>query len=158
MKKSVIIGVSFGITSGIITALGLMVGMAFATNSKILVIGSLLTIAVADSLSDSLGIHISEEADKSTTTRGVWESTIATFLAKFLFTMTFIIPIYFLNLKFAVLVNIIWGLIVLCFLSFFVAKESREKPFDAIFEHLFIAVIVLVATYFIGGFISTSFV
>jgi hypothetical protein len=59
MKHLKKIGLSFGLTSGLITTLGLMIGLNSGTNSKLVVIGGILTIAVADSLSDSLGIHIS---------------------------------------------------------------------------------------------------
>jgi len=54
---------SFGLTSGIITTLGLIVGLHSGTHSKLAVIGGILTIAMADALSDALGIHVSEESE-----------------------------------------------------------------------------------------------
>ena len=54
MKHSLKVGFSFGLTSGIITTLGLMVGLHSGTNSKIAVIGGVLTIAIADAFSDAL--------------------------------------------------------------------------------------------------------
>ena len=59
MEHSLKVGFSFGITSGIITTLGLMVGLNSSTNSKVAVIGGILIIAIADAFSDALGIHIS---------------------------------------------------------------------------------------------------
>jgi len=67
MKKSLKTGISFGLTSGTITTLGLMIGLNSGTNSRGIIIGGILTIAIADSLSDALGIHISEEADHTRT-------------------------------------------------------------------------------------------
>ena len=67
MKKSLKTGISFGLTSGTITTLGLMIGLNSGTNSRGIVIGGILTIAIADSFSDALGIHISEEADHTRT-------------------------------------------------------------------------------------------
>ena len=61
-KHSLRIGFSFGLTSGIITTLGLMVGLHAGTHSRLAVIGGILTIAIADAFSDALGIHISEES------------------------------------------------------------------------------------------------
>jgi len=58
------IGFSFGLTSGVITALGLMVGLNAGTHSRLAVIGGILTLAIADSFSDALGIHFSEEFPK----------------------------------------------------------------------------------------------
>ena len=62
MKDSLRTGISFGLTSGIITTLGLMVGLHSGTHSRVIVIGGILTIAIADAFSDALGIHISEES------------------------------------------------------------------------------------------------
>lgn len=57
-------GLSFGLTSGVITTLGLIVGLHAGTHSRMVVIGGILTVAVSDAMSDALGIHISEEAKK----------------------------------------------------------------------------------------------
>ena len=53
MKHSLKVGISFGMTSGIITTLGLMVGLHSGTNSKLAVIGGLFTIAIADAFPDA---------------------------------------------------------------------------------------------------------
>ncbi len=157
MKQSLKIGVCFGITSGIITTLGLMVGLSSGTNSRMVVIGGILMIAIADAFSDSLGIHISEESDKTKTEKEIWESTISTFLAKFLFALTFLIPVLFFSLMTAVLVNIIWGLFVLSLLSYVIAKEQNKSKIKAILEHLGIAIVVIVITYYVGEWIAKVF-
>ena len=80
MKISIRKGVGFGLTSGIITTLGLIVGLNAGTHSKIVVIAGILTIAIADAFSDSMGIHISEESGhKNKSSKEIWESTISTF-------------------------------------------------------------------------------
>ncbi|MFN3301827.1 MAG: VIT1/CCC1 transporter family protein, partial [Patescibacteria group bacterium] len=89
MNHSLKIGFSFGLTSGVITTLGLIVGLHAGTHSKIVVLGGILTIAIADAFSDALGIHISEESEVKHNLKEIWQSTISTFLAKFLFTLTF---------------------------------------------------------------------
>src|SRR4030042_5795826 len=98
MNPSLKTGLSFGLTSGIITTLGLMVGLHSGTNSKIAVIGGVLTIAVADAFSDALGIHISEEAENKYVAKEIWEATLSTFFSKFIFALTFIVPIILLDL------------------------------------------------------------
>jgi len=65
------VGFSFGLTSGIITTLGLMVGLNAGTHSKLVVIGGILTIAIADAFSDALAIHISEESENRHTAKQV---------------------------------------------------------------------------------------
>ena len=78
------VGVSFGLTSGVITTLGLLAGLAAGTQSRLAVIGGVATIALADALSDALGIHLSEEAENVHTAGEVWAATISTALAKLL--------------------------------------------------------------------------
>ena len=85
MKNSIFKGFCFGLTSGIITTLGMMVGLGSGTGSKLVVLGGVLSIAIADSFSDALGIHISEESDKNKTEKDVWIATFATFFSKLIF-------------------------------------------------------------------------
>ena len=85
MKHSLKVGFSFGLTSGIITTLGLMVGLNSGTRSKLVIIGGVLTIAIADAFSDALGIHISEESENRHSGKEIWEATMSTFLSKFIF-------------------------------------------------------------------------
>ena len=156
MKKSLKTGFCFGLTSGIITTLGLMVGLNSGTGSKLAVIGGILTIAVADAFSDALGIHISEEAENAHSTREVWESTIFTFASKFLVATTFIVPVLLFDLTMAVVVSLIWGFVVLGILSVFLAKEQEKKPWKVVAEHLLILVVVVVATDLVGSWIGAA--
>jgi len=157
MKHSLKVGFSFGLTSAIITTLGLMVGLYSGTHSKLVVIGGILTIAIADAFSDALGIHISEESENKHTTREVWESTISTFLTKFVFAMTFIIPVLLFPLTIAIIVSVVWGLSLLGIFSFFMAKEQKVKPWKVISEHLLIALIVVVITHYTGVWVGSTF-
>ncbi len=157
MRHSIKIGFSFGLTSGIITTLGLMVGLYSGTHLKLVVIGGILTIAIADAFSDALGIHISEESENKHTTREIWESTISTFLSKFIFALTFIIPVLLFKLSTAIIISGIWGLSVLGIFSFILAREQKVRPWRAIIEHLIIALAVIAITYYIGNWISATF-
>ncbi len=155
MKLSVRKGFSFGLTSGVITTLGLIVGLYSGTHSKLVIIGGILSIAIADAFSDSLGIHISEESEYIHKTKEIWESTFSTFLSKFVFASTFIIPVLLFSLNTAVIVSIIWGLSLIITLSFYIAKKEKVKPFKVIIEHLFIAVLVIIVTYYVGIWVAT---
>ena len=143
-------GLSFGLTSAIITTLGLMVGLHAGTKSKLVVISGILIIAIADAFSDALGIHISEESENKHTTIEIWESTIATFLSKFIFASTFIIPLLLFPLATAVIVSVLYGLFLLSLFSLYMAKEQGEKPWKVISEHLLIAVVVIILTHYVG--------
>jgi VIT1/CCC1 family predicted Fe2+/Mn2+ transporter len=157
-KHSMGIGISFGLTSAVITTLGLIVGLNSSTHLQATVLGGILIIAVADAFSDSLGIHISEEAEGVHTAREVWEATISTFLSKFVFAMTFAIPVLLLPLDTAIIADLVWGFFLLATFSYILAKRQNNNAFEVVSEHLITAVIVVAATYFIGNWINANFV
>jgi len=154
MKESIKPGLCFGLTSGTITTLGLMVGLAAGTSSRAAVIGGLLTIAIADALSDALGIHISEESKEAKSKNHVWEATFATFCTKFFYALTFVIPVMLFDLEKAVMVNIIWGILILSAMSFFIARSQDEKARHIVTEHVSIAILVVIITYRVGIIVS----
>ena len=154
ISNSLKTGFSFGLTSGIITTLGLMVGLNSGTHSKMVVIGGILTIAFADAFSDALGIHISQEAEAEHTALQIWQSTLSAFLAKLIFALTFVVPVLIFSLNAAVIVSAIWGLLLLAIFSYFVAKNEKISPTKVIMEHLLIAILVILVTNYIGGWIN----
>jgi VIT1/CCC1 family predicted Fe2+/Mn2+ transporter len=157
MKHSITTGLSFGLTSAVITTLGLMVGLHSGTHSKLVVLGGILTIAIADAFSDALGIHISEEAENKHTEKEIWESTIATFFFKFIFALTFAVPVLLFDLTIAIVISIIWGLSILAIISYKIAKAQKAKIWKVITEHLVIAIIVIAATHYVGKGIALLF-
>ena len=154
MKDALKKGFSFGLTSGVITTLGLMVGLESSTSSKLAVLGGIIAIAVADAFSDSLGMHISEESEMKHTAKEVWQSTIATFITKFVFAMTFAVPVLLFSLSTAVIVDIAWGLLLITLYSIHLARQEKIPAWKAVFEHVGIAVIVVIATHYLGHFIK----
>lgn len=157
LRESLRVGVTFGLTSAVITTVGLMVGLNASTGSRLAVIGGILTIAIADAFSDALGIHIAEESENYHTPKEIWLSTVFTFLAKFIFALTFVIPILIFPLPIALIINIIWGLSLLAALSWKIAKIQKEKPGKIIFEHLLVAAIVIASASIIGDWIAKTF-
>lgn len=154
MRPSLRTGLSFGLTSGVITTLGLMVGLHAGTHSRIVVLGGILTIAVADAMSDAMGIHLSEESKNSGPMHHVWESTVATFLAKLAIASTFVVPVLLLSLQAAMLAGILWGLFLLAGLSYFVARAQAIAPWKVIGEHLLIAICVVMLSHVVGDWVQ----
>jgi VIT1/CCC1 family predicted Fe2+/Mn2+ transporter len=150
-------GLFFGATSGVITTIGLIVGLNSGTRSITAVLGGILVIAVADAMSDALGIHLAEEADPNTDHGHVWAATIMTFLTKFVFSISFAVPLLLLPLTTAVAVSVVWGLLVIVILSYFLAKSQNESPLYIIGEHLGIAILVLVLSHYIGVWVAATF-
>ena len=151
------VGISFGLTSGVITTLGLMSGLNASTGSRTIVIGGILTIAVADAFSDALGIHMSEEAESVHTPRQIWSASLATFFTKLLTALSFLVPVLLLPLKTAIFASIGWGLLILIIFSYLLAKEQKRAPLGVILEHLAVALTVLVLTNWFGNLIAKHF-
>jgi VIT1/CCC1 family predicted Fe2+/Mn2+ transporter len=134
-----------------------MVGLHSFSGSKLVIIGGILTIAIADAFSDALGIHVSEEAESVHSSKEIWESTVATFLAKFLFALTFMIPILVFDLSTAIIVSVVWGLCMLAVISYAIAKDEPGSTWKVIVEHLAIALIVVVVIHYIDDWISETY-
>ncbi|MEM2122662.1 MAG: hypothetical protein QXE79_03400 [Candidatus Bathyarchaeia archaeon] len=147
-------GIGFGLTSGIITTLGLIVGLHSGTHSRPVIIGGVLVIAVADALSDSMAMHISEESEASHSIKEVWESAFYTFTSKLLFALTFLIPILLLHLASAILASIGWGLFLITLFSVYIARKTKVKAYKVILEHLIIAIAVVLATHYVGDLVA----
>lgn len=157
LDHSVRVGISFGLTSGVITTLGLLVGLSAGTSSRLAVLGGIFTIAFADSMSDALGIHVAEESEGVHTQREIWAATVATFVAKLLTSATFAIPVMLLDLQVAVVVAIVWGATALTLLSLDLARRQHVNPRPLIVEHLGVAALVVVAAHFVGLAVSAFF-
>lgn len=156
-NQSLRTGLSFGMTSGVITTLGLIAGLHSGTHSRSVVIGAILVIAVADAFSDSLGIHLSEEAENVHTDRQVWISTVATFFSKFAITLSFLVPVLTIAFPQALLVSAAWGLAIIVALSWSIAKVTRKKPLAVIAEHVVIATVVVGLSHIVGDWVGQRF-
>ena len=155
MEHSIKTGLSFGLTSGVITTVGLMVGLHSGTHSEVVVIGGVVTIAIADAFSDALGIHVSEESENVHTGKEIWTATFATFAAKFLCALSFLVPLLIWDLSTAVWIGAAWGAFLLGVFSYWIALTQKRKPLPVVVEHLVIAAIVVVITHALGTWVST---
>lgn len=157
MRTSVKKGFSFGLTSSVLTTLGLIIGLYVATHSKTVVIAGIIIISLADAISSSFGIRVSEAYEAKHPFWEVWESTISILLSKFVFSISFIIPILFFTLSTSVVISVIWGLLLTCLFSYFMSKKQKRKPAKLIIEHLIVAIIVIIITYYLGKFVTKFF-
>jgi len=156
MKHPFKTGISFGLTSGIITTLGLMTGLHSGSHSKMVVIGGILIIAIADAFSDALGIHISEESEDKHSHREIWEATISTFFSKFIISLSFVVALFALPLGAAVIVNIAWGVFLLIAFNIYLGSKQKTETWKVVGEHLLIAFVVIILAHYIGDFIRTA--
>lgn len=143
---------SFGATSGIITSLGLIMGLYTVPNAKLSIISSLLILALADNFSDTMGIHVYQDAENYTPAE-VWISTVTNFMARFLVSAFFILFFIIFPIKIAVAFSVFYGLLILAAVSYQIAINKKENPFKTILEHVSIAMIVIFASKFVGEWI-----
>jgi VIT1/CCC1 family predicted Fe2+/Mn2+ transporter len=157
MKRAFRIGFSFGLPSGVVTTLGLMVGLNSTTQSHFVVIGGILTIAIADSLSEAMGMHFAQESENTLSHEDVWKSTFFTFLAKFIFSFIFIFPVLILELNTAIIICVIIGIYLIFAISLIIARDRNDNPYIVIGSHLTITFIVIIIAHYLGILISNIF-
>ena len=135
----------------------MIIGFYFSTYSKAVIIGGILIIAVSDSMSDALGMHISEEFN-GRSARDVWIATGSTFFFKFVFAIVFVVWFFLFDVRNAVIFSVIWGALLMILFSYYLAKSQKVSALRVVFEHIFIMALVMIITYFVGVFIGNVFV
>ena len=145
-------GMGFGITTAVITLLGAIIGLYSATHSFGAVLGGIISIGIADSFSDALGIHVSGE--NNSRDRHKWTESITALLAKLILSLTFVIIFLTLSLNIAVYTSLVWGFLILIFYNYRLAKRQNQNPLNIISEHILIAVAVIILTYFLGHLVQ----
>ena len=153
------ISISFGLTTAVITSLGVMVGMHSATSSKLAVIAGIVVVAIADGLSDALSLHTSEEAEVENgnakhTPKELWVTTLFTFITIAGFSLTFVIPILLFPFRTAVIIAITWGILLLTLLNLYIAKIRKDSPVKTIFEHILLTLLVVTISYCVGSIVN----
>jgi vacuolar iron transporter family protein len=154
--KSDLTKYSFGGTSAIITNLALITGLNTAVNAKLSITGSLLVIALADNVSDTLGIHIYQESEGRKPFR-VWISTFTNFLARLFISLGFVLIITIFPLNIATVISIVYGLLVLSVISYIIAVNKKINPFQSVLEHVLIAIVIIFISKYLGGLIIGNF-
>ena len=145
---------SFGATSSITTSLSIIVGLDATAHPKVTIISALAVLAIADNISDSLGIHIYRESEKAHQTT---LHTYTNFFTRLVLTSIFAAIVFFLPNPVMVPVTIALGMIVLSALSYGIAVDQKINPVKEILKHLGIAFIAMIASHFVGQYISSYF-
>ncbi len=160
-SHELVTGVSFGITSGVITSLGMIVGLYSATYSRLAVIAGTITMAIADGLADGAGQHMSEEAEVENgkpkhSNKEVWLTTLFTFLAVCGSIMSFIPFFLIFSMETAIYWGIGWGVLLLIIFNILLAKNKKENPLALVTQHIALAAFVIVVSYLVGKLIGGS--
>ncbi|MFT4310914.1 MAG: hypothetical protein ACMXYC_04765 [Candidatus Woesearchaeota archaeon] len=152
MDESIRKGIAYGITSAVITTLGLFIGLSATQASKNILIGGVLSIAIADALSDAMGLHVAEESTKKH--NKIWYQTFAAFATKLLVGLTFIVPILLFPSHYAVIIGTLWGIFLMTVLSLYIAFLHNYSYLKTTGMHLLVLLCVIVCTHMVGTFIG----
>lgn len=140
----------FGISSATITTLGVIVGLNSATTSKLAIVGGIVALAISDSFAESWGIYSSKKAERGVLASAAFKNAIIDFLSMGIFTLSFAAPFLFLPIIQAVYLCILWGIILLIFVSFQTAFIQEESISKEIAKNLLLVSFVIILTYFVG--------
>jgi hypothetical protein len=146
--------VTFGGTAAIVTSMGLIVGLDAATVSKGTIVGSLLLVALADNLTDSLSVHMYQESERLPE-REAFRSTVTNFFARLLVALSFVGLFLFVPTGLGVVLSMVWGFCLLSVLSYSIARRRSVAGFSEIWKHAAVAVAVIVVSKAIGAWIMS---
>ena len=150
-------GLFFGATSGVITTIGLIAGLHAGTNSLVPVLGGILVVAVADAMSDAMGIHLAQESDPDADASHVWTATLWTFFTNLVVALSFSLPLFWFPLQAAVAIAVGWGFLIITLLSIYIARIQRAPALHVVTEHLVIAIVVVGVSHYIGIWVGGTF-
>lgn len=145
---------TFGITSGILTTIGVLTGVNSATDSRLSVIAAIIAIAVADSCSDAFGIYLSKISERGVSRKLALRYATGTLAAKFFFPLTFIIPILIFPLRVGVGIDVLWGLAALSLLSVEQAIVAQKSILKTVLRNIVLAELIVFLSTLVGSFIS----
>lgn len=147
-------GVSFGVVSSVMTVLGLSVGIWTSGGQIETLIASMLGLSLSNALADAFSIYMANLATKENSM--ALQSALITGIIEFGLPFIFVIPILFLQLTKAIIVNIIMGFILVSYMGYYVSKLNnldRNTIIKRIFLYGGILTIILVSTT-ISGYIT----
>jgi VIT1/CCC1 family predicted Fe2+/Mn2+ transporter len=144
--------VSFGTPAAIVTSVALIVGLGAAASDRAAVTGSLLILALADNLTDALGVHIYQESERLDE-REAFRTTLANFLTRLLVSLTFVGLVLTTHEPATSYLGATWGLILLAGLSHQIAKVRGVSPLSEIAKHCAVALAVIALSDAIGTWV-----
>jgi len=158
-------GVAFGLADGIICFIGIIIGVAVATQSVRLVVISGIIGGIADALGNSFGFFISQSAERGVQISNVEEygqelrvhskkevlmSAVLSFGATILALVFLIFPFLFLSIFPAVASTFLIGSLALFILGRYVAKMSRESTFKTGLKFALLGISGAIVSYLVG--------
>lgn len=144
---------SLGSTSAIITSMAIIAGLGQSDSLKTITIAGLLTFAIADNISDALGIHIYKESEGASK-KATIKATFGNFFTRFIVVLSFILIVMLFNSSTAITISCIWGVGLISFISYKIALIKKSNPVKEILWHLLVSVGVILGSALIGSWLT----
>ena len=126
-------GAAFGIVDGVITVLGLTLGVSALSPDRTVILVAGVSVGIADGLANSAGFFVSEEVAtehgiSNHTKKAIYASSISCFAATLVAVLFPTIPYLFAKIAIARVVSIMVGLSLLFVFGVIHARFSHESP------------------------------
>jgi hypothetical protein len=151
-------GFIFGLNSGVITTAGLIAGLVQAKVSRVIIMISVLSLALSDSISEGYGMFLSKKAeDIKDFSNGPYYALISLLLTKFFVVMSFLIPMLFTN-NIKIYKNlswiICWSILLIVILDINLSILRKESFMYFFIPHIFILLFVIFVSKNIGKYVE----
>jgi hypothetical protein len=158
MNTSLRQGMIFGANSGIITTVGLITGLVQTTITKHYLIISVVSLAIADSISESYGMYISKKAElvKDDSQNPIY-AFIGLLIMKFIVVMSFLLPFLFTK-ELTFYKNMYWvvgwGLFLVAIVDYNISILRNESFISYFLQHLVVLSMVVYLTRYFARLIT----
>ena len=129
-----------------------VVGLGEATVDRATIVGSLLILALADNLTDALGVHIYQESERLPE-RDAFRTTVANFLTRLLLSGSFVVLVLVTRPPYTQPLSVAWGFVLLAALSYRIARVRGVHPLTEIAKHCAVALAVIASSAAIGRWV-----
>lgn len=152
MNADYLQGLYFGIISGIITVLGLIIGLRAGTMSKKAILSGILAISVSDTFADGFALYTSKKAEKTEDkSYGPLKSGIIVVITKLLLAMSFLLPVLFIpDIDTSAVVCLIWGCIVILVSVGYLSILRNENIIVNTSKYLVLTLFIVCITHYSG--------
>lgn len=137
--------------------MALIAGLEATDAGKAQVVSALLIAAVADNLSDSLSVHMYQEAERFER-KDAFIGTLTNFGTRFVVCLSFVLLVAVLPKHLAMVSGVVWGMLLLATLTCILARYRGASVFSEVAKHLGVAAIVILVSRAVGHWIATHMI
>ena len=132
--------------------MALVTGLDAANSTRVTIVAGLLIFALADNLTDSLSIHVYQEAERFDE-HAAFRATVTNFATRLGLSVGFVLIVMFVPPPMIVIAALVWGGSVLAIVTTLLARYRGMSVRAEIGKHFALAVVVIAASRAIGSWL-----